>query len=102
MALRQFRDSYVLNAPNGHSLVRDYYEIAPIIVDRINQSRFSEQEYRILWTDLVRPCVRLLQFGRKADALDRYKKVVIDLSSEFIGDSQISGLYLPPFSRHAS
>ncbi len=78
--LRQFRDEYVVRTPGGIALVQSYYRIAPAIIARIDAGNLPEQDYRALWKDLVRPCVSLLERGRKTTALDRYAKVVTDLS----------------------
>ncbi len=82
--LRKFRDEYVVRTPGGIALVQRYYRIAPAIIARIDACSLPEQEYRALWSDLVRPCVSLLEHGRKTTALDRYAKVVTDLSSSHV------------------
>lgn len=40
--LRKFRDTYLKQLPNGEALIAEYYELAPKIVEAINESTEKE------------------------------------------------------------
>lgn len=81
--LRAFRDSYIMSLPGGPELVRNYYEIAPGIVDRIHENSESERILSSLYDELVAPSVTLIRNGEYEKALDHYRTWVVRLINEF-------------------
>lgn len=77
--LRAFRDNYIMNVPGGPELIREYYEVAPGIVDRILESKESEHILGSLYEELVVPSVRLILDGKYQEALTHYRTQVARL-----------------------
>ena len=74
--LRAFRDGYMLTSKDGEMMVEDYYETAPGIVNYINALDNSDDIYRGLYTDYIRPCIDMINDGRLNDCMEHYKKMV--------------------------
>ena len=76
--LRKFRDEWLVMQPEGSSLVKEYYEIAPGIVNAIDASVEKDEIYLHLWNDYIEPCIKLIELG----ANDTCKKLYIDMVNE--------------------
>ena len=72
--LREFRDSYMKEIPTGEKEVQEYYETAPEIVDAINRSNDAECVYEAIYSDIIEPCVKLIQEGKKKKRTDYIRK----------------------------
>ena len=70
--LRAFRDQRKEKDPAFADLVREYYAIAPQIVDCINNSGDSGSIYLQLYKELVVPCVQLIKQDREEEAISLY------------------------------
>jgi hypothetical protein len=81
--LREFRDSYIVSLSGGPELVQEYYEVAPAIVDGINQNRESKRILSSLYDELVVPSVTLIRNDEYQRALDHYRTWVVRLINEF-------------------
>jgi hypothetical protein len=82
--LRTFRDNYIMSAPGGPELIREYYEVAPGIVDRILASNESERILSSLYDELVVPSVMLIVNGECQEALLHYRTRVATLINELV------------------
>ena len=76
--MREFRDKYVSALPEGPDLISKYYEVAPAIIDRINNDGAKELIYAYMLSRL-RTVVEMIQSGRHAEAhalyMAEYKKL---------------------------
>jgi hypothetical protein len=66
--MRSFRDKYIRSLPDGSKLIEEYYQIAPLIVERIK----SEGSADIVFNNLLktlRNIVELIRAGRNSEAL---------------------------------
>lgn len=61
--LRQVRDEYIANLPEGAKLLAAYREYAPQYVTLINAQPDSEKIWQELYTDFILPAVRYAQDG---------------------------------------
>lgn len=77
--LRQFRDGWLMHQPEGPALVQEYYEIAPVIVERIEASDEKAYIYRGLWEKYLQPCVALIEKEDYLTCMNLYKKMVLEL-----------------------
>jgi len=75
--LRKFRDSYLINIPNGNSEINNYYQIAPTIVNKIYQLQNPMEYLKITYHSLVLPCVRLIIEGKNEEAFSHYKREIL-------------------------
>jgi hypothetical protein len=82
--LRQFRDGFLARQPNGHLLIREYYQVAPQIVASIQKSPRRLDILNDVLSD-VRVAVKLVQSGQNNTALDCYGKMFARLKREHLG-----------------
>ncbi len=83
MVLRQFRDGYLTQRLGGLSLIREYYQVAPSIVARIQQSKRRADVLEGILSE-VRAVAALIQTGHNESALTRYGEMFTRLKREFI------------------
>lgn len=55
--LRDYRDNYLAQAPDGAQMIQEYYDVAPTIVKHINQKDASREIYRQIWETYIGPCI---------------------------------------------
>ena len=67
MVLRWFRDNYVSEIDVNH-----YYEIAPIIVEAINQEVKENIIYNYIYDNVVDYCIKQIENGNYKEAYNRY------------------------------
>lgn len=79
MTLRWFRDNFV-----SKNDIKHYYNIAPIIVDKINLLPERSKIYAWIYENVVSPCTTAIQNGNYDFAYNRYKNSVIVLEEEFV------------------
>jgi len=73
--LRAFRDYVLLSTKEGTSLVEEYYQKAPQIVERINNSHAKEEIYKYIYGK-IQLCVELIESRRYEDAVIVYEEMV--------------------------
>jgi hypothetical protein len=76
--LRWFRDSFVSNLEIGH-----YYQVAPSIVEGINNDNNSNIIYDYIYDNVVIPCVDAIENGNYEFAYNRYKNSVLAFEETF-------------------
>lgn len=81
--LRDYRDTYLASLPEGASLIREYYDVAPSIVKHINQRKDSRDIYRSIWEQYLGPCIRLIEEDRLPECRERYEDMVHTLKDRF-------------------
>lgn len=81
--LRDYRDHYVMNQPDGELLIRQYYDVAPTIVKHIGQQENSAEIYENIWTEYLSPCIRLIEEDRNEECMDVYRNMVNDLQQKY-------------------
>lgn len=60
--LREYRDQYLMGTKDGEILVKEYYNIAPTIVKRIDRSPDASEIYADIWEKYLKPCVSQSKF----------------------------------------
>ncbi len=81
-ALKKFRDEYMKSTEEGQKLVKEYYEVAPKIVEKIEASDKKQIYYQYIY-EVVGKCVGLIGCGENERTLNEYKFMVINLKKEF-------------------
>ncbi|MCL4537512.1 MAG: hypothetical protein M1610_07975 [Nitrospirae bacterium] len=81
--LRQFRDEYVRNLPNGTQLIHEYYNIAPQIIAGINSSEDPMKVYEGLYEKLVTN-LELIRGGKKGEALMNGLEIINELRKNYL------------------
>lgn len=82
MTLRWFRDKFVSKEDIKH-----YYDIAPIIVNNINNLENKKQIYDWIYKNVILPCVNAIKTGDYEFAYSRYKNSVVVLEKQFIKEN---------------
>ncbi len=81
--LRDYRDGYLSSLEQGEELVREYYDVAPTIVKRINRMKEKESIYQGIYQDYIYPCITMIENGKLEECRDLYTKMVRDLQEEY-------------------
>lgn len=84
MLLEQYRDSYLSSSEEGRALVRQYYDMAPTIVKRIEKTEEHEEIYRTLYETYISPCVQLIEEQKNEECREKYQKMVEMLRAEYM------------------
>jgi hypothetical protein len=82
--LRRFRDDYVAQQPGGWSLIREYYQTAPLIVEHIQRSAQRADTLGGILSD-VRTTVGFVQRGEHESALRCYQEMFTRLKQDLLG-----------------
>lgn len=78
--LRAFRDSYLKSTGEGKRLVAEYYERAPLLVERLR----AIENHGTLYAEVfrrIRLACELIEAGQNARAREEYKKAVVWLDN---------------------
>ena len=79
--LRRYRDGYLLHRTGGEEEVREYYAIAPQIVEAVNAKENAGEIWNRVYEEMVLPCVRMIRSGAMEDAFRLYKGYSLKLAS---------------------
>ncbi len=82
---RWYRDNVLVKEPDGKKLVEEYYKTAPLIVEKINTQPNSEEIYKNLWKEYLKPCLEHLKRGEYQKVKTLYVEMVRKLQREFLG-----------------
>lgn len=85
--LRQFRDGWLVVQPGGEALIREYYRIAPFIVEELEVSEQRDAIYQEIWNHYIMPCVRLIEQNAYEPCRALYEKMVLNLKQTVLKES---------------
>ena len=74
--LRAFRDGYMASTEEGKALVKEYYAIAPTIVEKIEKSPKADEYFKDIYQTILL-CVDAIEKGDNETALVLYKQMVL-------------------------
>ena len=77
--LRWFRDSFVTDEDINY-----YYEIAPLIVEAIDNKYNCDEIYNYIYENVINACVKAIEQGNYNFAYSRYKNSILALEQEYI------------------
>ena len=69
--------------PNGEAEIREYYEMAPGIVEAINQKSNAQEIWNEVYKDLVEPCVNMIRNNKNKSAYTLYKLYSLKLNQKY-------------------
>lgn len=72
--LRAFRDGYMRSLPEGQADICEYYHTAPVIVKKIKELPNAKEIFDTIYSELVLPCVKLIENDQKHEAYIKYKE----------------------------
>lgn len=82
--LRDYRDRYLASSPGGRETIREYYNIAPTIVKRIERQKDADEIYRKIWKEYLERCIGLIETGKMEECREVYTKMVHELEREYL------------------
>ncbi|WP_373761134.1 CFI-box-CTERM domain-containing protein [Streptococcus ferus] len=82
--LRAFRDGYMKSLPKGEDEIRNYYKMAPKIVDAINSRIDRSEILSNLYYELIVPCVSMIKSNKLEEAYQKYKNYTLELESDLL------------------
>ncbi len=80
---RKFRDKWLINQPDGESLITEYYNIAPRIVRKINTLETSKEIYMSIWEKYLKICLFYIEQEKFMECKERYILMIKDLINRF-------------------
>jgi hypothetical protein len=81
---RWYRDNILTREPDGKELIEEYYQTAPLIVEKINSQPNAEEIYKNLWEEYLKPCLEHLKKGDYQKVKTLYVQMVRNLQREFL------------------
>ncbi len=84
IAMKRYRDEYMLQQEDGEQIIREYYNIAPTIVKRIDKENEPEKRYRYLWEHYLKFCVAMIEAGKYEECREKYEQMVEELRKQYI------------------
>ena len=81
---REFRDNWLLQQEDGEDLINKYYKDAPIIVNKINSLDNSNEIYRNINENYLKPCLSMIENKEFEKCKLLYSQMVNKLSEEYL------------------
>ena len=82
--LRDFRDNWLAQQPDGPRMVKEYYEIAPSIVECIKKSSKMDAICLHLMNECINPCISLINSHKENECKELYVKMVLELKNKLL------------------
>lgn len=74
--LRNYRDNWLRNQPDGQLLISEYYNKAPLLVSLLKTSQYYKEYCEILWKDYIQQCLKLINEGKFIECKKLYQSMV--------------------------
>ncbi len=84
MTLRCLRDEFMKPTGEGADMIAEYYHIAPPIVRSVNARLNRAEIWNLVYDDLVTPSLKLIQAGKKGEAVAHYSEYVKWMKEAFL------------------
>ena len=82
--LRDFRDNWLAFQSNGKEDIMEYYKIAPLIVEKLEESNEKDFIYKSIWKDYIEPCLEEILQGRNENCRKIYTTMIEMLKQKFL------------------
>ena len=82
--IKEIRDTYIVNQPNGEALISEYYRIAPQIVMKIDESDNPIKEYIDLWNGYIDVCYKYILEQKYDKMMNIYINMVEYLKEKYL------------------
>ena len=83
LAFKHYRDTTLINESNGPSIIREYYRIAPRIVEAIEKEVNPIYAYKMIWNKFIKVGYNYLLEDNKDKAKDTYIDMVLYLCERY-------------------
>lgn len=81
--LRKLRDEWLKEQPGGKEKTKEYYRVAPGIVQAIEAKEDRKQVFQSIYDEMVCPCVKAIQEGKFQEACDLYERITRELEAKY-------------------
>lgn len=82
--MREYRDQYLLKEAGREDLVKEYYDVAPTIVNRIDKMDNAKEVYANIWDTYLTPCIQLIEADEKIQCQCIYSDMVTELRKKYL------------------
>ncbi|MEM1589803.1 MAG: CFI-box-CTERM domain-containing protein [Candidatus Bathyarchaeia archaeon] len=86
--LRQFRDNHLQKTKEGRKIIKEYYEIAPKIVEEIKRKPNSKEIFQEIFNN-VRKIVKQIEQGNSETAITIYESTISQLKKKYLHNASI-------------
>jgi hypothetical protein len=80
--LRRFRDGYMKSIPGGEALIAEYYETAPVLLEKLRAEPDVAEQLEAMYRRIA-AVVETIEAGRNAEALAAYMDVALELEQRY-------------------
>ena len=84
MAIRSFRDNWLMKQVGGCRLIDEYYKTAPSIVELIDEQVNPKEIYRSIWNNYLKGCYQYITQKEYFKAKSLYIRMVINLKNQYL------------------
>lgn len=81
--LRDFRDNFLMKSSEGKRAVKEYYEVAPKIVQAVEKREDASEIWKEVYGDIVH-AMSLVLFGSFDKAFEHYKQMTLGLKENYL------------------
>ncbi len=81
--LRKFRDGYLSATPEGRADIRRYYELAPLLVKRLDGVPEKNEVYQRVYNELILGCIDLIESAQYRQAHQLYRSYTRSLCEQY-------------------
>ena len=81
---RKFRDDWLKYQPDGKSLISQYYDEAPQIVENINARGDNAEIYEGIYDNYLTPCLKYIEQGKYNECKETYVTMVNDVKQKYL------------------
>lgn len=82
--LRDYRDHYLSATQGGDVEIKEYYNVAPTIVHRIDRMENADEIYKDIWETYLSPCVTLIEEESHEECRELYAGMVRSLQKKYL------------------
>ena len=82
--VRNFRDLFLKEFDNAEVVLKEYYEISPIILSSIFRHESSKEILSDLYENYIKRGINSIRHGEMDDAMNVYYKFICKLKSEYL------------------
>ena len=80
--LRNYRDNWLRNQPDGAELIAEYYKTAPLIVSKMKASSSYSKYCEKLWNEYIIPCLNFIRHKQYNECKQLYSKMFYYMKNE--------------------
>lgn len=82
--LRNYRDTFMLETAEREKIVKEYYNVAPTIVKRIDRREDADEIYGAIWEQYLSRCIRLIEAEKPEECEKVYIRMVQELETRYL------------------